>query len=108
MCGPNCGADFISALTTAEISFMSPESAANVVYRDRIQAAEDPDAERAKLIKEMEYGNAPWEAASVGLLEDVIDPHDMRKYIIDCLEIMHGRKGGFISKKPLQSWPTGF
>ena len=108
MCGPNCGADFISALTTAEISFMSPESAANVVYRDRIQAAENPDAERAKLIKEMEYGNAPWESASVGLLEDVIDPRDMRKYIIDCLEIMHGRKGGFISKKHLQSWPTGF
>jgi len=108
MCGPNCGADFISALTTAEISFMSPESAANVVYRDRIQAAEDPDAERATLIKEMEYGNAPWEAASVGLLEDVIAPGDMRKYIIDCLEIMHGRKGGFMSKKHLQLWPTGF
>jgi acetyl-CoA carboxylase carboxyltransferase component len=108
MCGSNCGADFLAALTTADISFMSPEAAANVVYAPRIQAAEDPEAEREKLIREMQYGNAPWEAAATGWLDDIVDPRDTRKYIIDCLEIMHNRKRGFISEKRLQDWPTGF
>ena len=108
MCGPNCGADFISSLTTGDISFMSPEAAANVAFLNRIQSAEDPQAEREKLIREMEYGNAPWQAASDGWLDDVLDPGDTRKYIIDCLEIMHGRNKGFISQQQLQNWPTGF
>lgn len=108
MCGPNCGADFISALTTAEISFMSPEASANVVWGRHIAQADDPEAERERLIEEMQYGSAPWQAAADGWLDDVLDPRDMRKYIIDCLEIMHRRKNGFISDKKLQSWPTGF
>jgi acetyl-CoA carboxylase carboxyltransferase component len=108
MGGPNCGADFIAALTTAEISFMSPEAAANVVWAPRIEAAEDPEAEREKLIREMQYGSAPWEAAADGWLDDVIDPRDTRRYINDCLEIMHARKNGFLSEKRLQNWPTGF
>jgi len=108
MCGPNCGADFLAAMTTAEISFMSPEAAANVAFRDRIEQAEDIEAERQRYIQEMEKGSQPWDAASVGLLEDVIDPRDTRKYIIDCLELMHSRRNGFISKKQLQSWPSKF
>ena len=108
MCGPNCGADFISSLTTGDISFMSPEAAANVAFKRRIDEAEDPEAEREKLIKEMEYGNLPWAAATSGWLDDVLDPCDTRRWIIDCLEIMHERKNGFISEKKLQLWPTGF
>jgi acetyl-CoA carboxylase carboxyltransferase component len=108
MCGSNCGADFLAAMTTAEISFMSPESAANVAFRDRIDESGDPEGERQKYIREMELGSAPWAAASVGLLEDVIDPRDTRKYIIDSLEIMHSRRNGFMSLKQLQSWPPGF
>jgi len=62
MCGTNCGPDFIVAWPTAEISFMSPEAAANTAFFRRIQAAEDPEAEREKLIKEMQYASEPWEA----------------------------------------------
>ena len=108
MAAANAGADITIAMTTAEISFMSPEAAANVVYLNRIESAEDPEAERAKLIEEMKYQSAPWPAASVGLLDDVIDPRDTRKYIIDCLDIMRDSKGNFISDHKLQSWPTGF
>jgi acetyl-CoA carboxylase carboxyltransferase component len=108
MCGSNCGADFLVSMTTGEISFMSPESAANVAFRNRIDEAENPEEERQKYIRQMEENSAPWDAAAVGLIDDVIDPRDTRKYIIDCLEIMHERKNGFISQKHLQSWPTGF
>ena len=108
MCGPNCGADFMAALTTADISFMDPNAAANVVWSRQIEAADDPEAERARLIKEMEYGNAPWQAAADGWLDDVLEPADIRKYLIDRLELMHERRDGFLSKKLLQNWPTGF
>jgi len=108
MCGTNCGPDFIVAWPTADISFMSPEAAANTAFLRRIEAAEDPEAERARLIEEMQYESAPWRAAARGVLDDVIDPRDTRKYIIDCLDIIRGARGNFISKKLLQSWPTGF
>jgi len=108
MCGTNSGPDYTAAMTTAEISFMSPEAAANVVYLNRIESAEDPEAERAKLIEEMAYQNSPWPAASVGLLDDVIDPRDTRKYIIDRLETLRGCQGNFITDHKLQSWPYGF
>jgi len=108
MCGTNCGPDFIAALTTAEISFMSPEAAANVAFLNRIESADDPEAEREKLIKEMAYQSEPWPAAAVGLLDDVIDPRETREYIIGRLDILRGCKGNFISDNKLQAWPTGF
>ena len=36
MCGTGMGADFVLAWPNAEISFMAPEVAANVVYRRKI------------------------------------------------------------------------
>jgi len=108
MAGTNCGSDFLAAWLTAEISFMSPEAAANVVHLHRIQAAADPEAERARFIKEMQRESEPWDPAAKSLLDDVIDPRDTRKYIIDCLNLLHEARGSFVSKKNLQAWPTGF
>jgi acetyl-CoA carboxylase carboxyltransferase component len=108
MCGTNCGPDFIAAWPIAEISFMSPDAAANVVFLNEIQKAEDPQAEREKLIKQMEYESAPWQAAAKGVLDDIIDPGDTRRYIIDCLNILRGARGNFLSKHRLQNWPTGY
>ena len=107
MCGTNCGPDFIAAMTTAEISFMSPEAAANVVYLRRIEAAENPEEERARLIRQMELESSPFPAAAVGLLDDVIDPRDVRRYLIGKLEFLRQCKGDFIGETRLQLWPTG-
>ena len=73
----------------------------------RIETADDPEAERAKLIKQMERESSPFPAARVGLLDDVIDPRDTRRYIVNKLEYLRKCKGNFISDKKLQSWPTG-
>ena len=108
MCGPSAGADFIAGLTTADIRSMSPEAAMNMVYQHRIEEAEDPEAEREKLIKEMESQSTPWEAAAAGLLDDIIDPRDTRMYIINSLDILRGQRGDFIGSHQLQTWPCGF
>lgn len=108
MCGSNSGPDVFSAMTTAEFSFMSPAAAANVVYSKRIEAAEDPEAERAKLIKEIETESSPFAAAAAGLLDDIIDPRDTRKYIIDKFEFLRRAGKDFIGEHALATWPRRF
>ncbi len=46
MCGTGMGADFVLAWPNAEISFMAPEVAANVVYRRKIDESDDVKAAR--------------------------------------------------------------
>src|SRR4029079_4551182 len=51
--------DLNFAWPTAEIAVMGVEGAVNIVFRDRIDAADDADAERARLVAEDEerFGN---------------------------------------------------
>ena len=44
MCSRHLGADMVFAFPTAEIAVMGPEGAANVVFRDEIAKAENPEA----------------------------------------------------------------
>ncbi len=101
------GVDFIFAWPSADISFMAPEVAANVVYAAKIAQAKDPDEERKKAIQEMRLASAPWRAAGFGYLDDVIDPRDTRKIIIQSLELARGNNGG-MSQRRLANWPTSF
>lgn len=59
MCGSNCGADFLVSMTTGEISVMSPESAANVAFRDRIDEAENPEEEGRNTSDRCSWGVLP-------------------------------------------------
>jgi acetyl-CoA carboxylase carboxyltransferase component len=108
MCGANTSPDFLAALTTADIRSTSPEAALNVLCKRRIEEAENPGAERGKLLKEMESMSGPWYAAGSGVLDDAIDPRDMRRYIIDHLDILRAQRGDFIGEHRLQTWPCGF
>ena len=46
--------DMNFAWPTAEIAVMGAEGAVNIIFRDRIAAAADPGAERARLVAEYE------------------------------------------------------
>lgn len=108
MCRTNPSADFSIALTTADIRPVSPEMAIRALYKNRIEAAKDPQKERDKVIKELQSQGGPFQAAMAGSIDDIIEPQDTRKYIINCLDILRGQRGNFISQKLLQTWPTGF
>ncbi len=47
MCGKAYEPDLIVAWPTAEISVMGAEGAVNIIFRKQVEAAEDPEAERA-------------------------------------------------------------
>ncbi|NUR00072.1 MAG: acyl-CoA carboxylase subunit beta [Streptomyces sp.] len=84
------GADLTYAWPTNEIAVMGAEGAANVIFRREIAAADDPDAVRARLVKEYKAELMhPYYAAERGLVDDVIDPADTREVLIRSLAMLH-------------------
>jgi acetyl-CoA carboxylase carboxyltransferase component len=84
---------------------MAPEAALRTVHRRRLEA--NPD-ERARLLNEMESQAGPFQAAMNGAVDDIIEPHEARKYLITCLETVRGQRSDFVGRHLLQTWPTGF
>ncbi len=81
--------DMNFAWPTAEIAVMGAEGAVNILYRDRLAAADDPAAERARLVEEYEREFAnPWVAAGRGYVDDVILPRETRPRLIAALGML--------------------
>jgi methylmalonyl-CoA decarboxylase subunit alpha len=108
MCGTGMGADFVLAWPNAQISFMAPEVAANVVYHRKIDESDDVKAARDKAEEQIRAAGAPWKAAGLHLLEDVIDPRDTRKVLSHILSLAGGSDRGHRSRRLLANWPTTF
>jgi len=87
MCGKGYYPDLIVAWPTAEISVMGPEGAVNIIFNKQVEAAEDPAATRKMFEDAIRQQITPYVAANWGMIDDVIDPADTRKVIIDGLEI---------------------
>ena len=80
-------ADFNVAWPTAEVAVMGPESAVNIVFRNELAEADDPDARRDELIAEYKERFAnPYTAAERGYVDDVIQPRRTRPVLISALE----------------------
>ena len=107
MGGHGMGADFEFAWPGADISFMAPEVAANVVYQRKIEESANPEETWRKAVEEMRLGSAPWRAAGLGFLDDVIEPASTRATLIRALELARGANGGR-SQRILANWPTSF
>jgi len=93
-------ADLNFAWPTAEIAVMGVEGAVNIIFRDRIDAAKDPAAERARLIAEYEdrFAN-PYVAAARGYVDDVILPSETRARLVAGLAMLEGKRQSVPSKK---------
>ena len=85
--------DMNFAWPTAEIAVMGAEGAVNIIYRDEIAAAADPEAERARLVAEYEpeFAN-PYVAAARGYVDDVIRPSETRPRLIRALEMLADKR----------------
>ena len=78
---------------TAEIAVMGPDGAVNIVFRDTIAKAENPEKTRKKLVEEYQAKFAtPYVAASRGYVDDVIDPRDTRPRLIRALEMLQNKR----------------
>ena len=94
------GGDYNLAWTSAEIAVMGPEGAVSIVFSKDIAAAEDPAAERSRLIGNYRAEFAtPLIAASRGYLDDVIDPSESRMRIIRALEALRDKRQNTPARK---------
>ena len=88
--------DINYAWPSAEIAVMGPEGAVEVMEGKKISQIEDPE-ERAKYVKQKEddyrekFAN-PYDAASYGYIDDVIEPRNTRFRIIRALKTLASKK----------------
>jgi acetyl-CoA carboxylase carboxyltransferase component len=106
MAGNAMGGDFVFAWPGAEISFMDPAVGVNVVHAAKLRDASDPDAERAALIAEWSKDTAPYGAAGIMNIDEIIDPAETRSVILRALDECDRPAPAADHRKPLSSWPT--
>jgi len=87
------GADINFAWPTAEIAVMGAQGAANILWGKEIAAADDPEAKRADLVEHYEHELAnPYKAAERGYIDDVIEPAETRKRLIQALHLTRTKR----------------
>jgi propionyl-CoA carboxylase beta chain len=80
------GADVNLAWPTAEIAVMGAQGAVNILYRNQLAEADDPEAKRTELIDHYNEALAnPWKAAERGYVDDVIEPSQTRPKLVQAL-----------------------
>jgi acetyl-CoA carboxylase carboxyltransferase component len=108
MCGSGCAADFLVAWPTAEMSFVDPGIAANVVHGGKPSASDKESREWQELLQQMVDDASPYGAAGKHYIHDVIDPRKTRDYIDKALDIAFNARSKGISEHKLANWPTKF
>ncbi|WP_249871936.1 acyl-CoA carboxylase subunit beta [Oceanobacillus saliphilus] len=94
------GADLVYAWPNAEIAVMGPEGAANIIYGKDISESENPEQLRQEKIDmyREKFAN-PYVAASLGMVDDVIDPRETRLKLIQSLEMLRNKQEERPTKK---------
>ncbi|WP_186648208.1 acyl-CoA carboxylase subunit beta [Fluviispira vulneris] len=94
------GADYNIAWPTAEIAVMGPEGACNIIFKNEISKASNPDEKRKELIQNYKdtFAN-PYVTAQKGFLDDIIEPKLTRKYLINALLINKNKRKNLPKRK---------
>ncbi len=89
--------DISFAWPTAEIAVMGPKGAAQIIHRNKIKEAKDPEEMLASMTEEYRtmYAN-PFMAAKRGYIDDVIKPSQTRHRLIRSLQILENK----VERKP--------
>jgi len=94
------GADVNYAWSGAAVAVMAGSQAVNIINRRELQAADDEDAERRRLISEYENElEHPYVAAAKGYIDDVIDPRDTRIKVAKALKMLRTKSESLPQKK---------
>ena len=99
--GGKANADMTYAWPGAVISALTPEAAVQVLYVDELKADKKPALEsraelEAKFAADVADGVA---AAQAGMIDDVIDPAQTRKYVIAAIEMLSSKRESNPPKK---------
>ena len=88
--------DINYAWPSANIAVMGAEGAVEILYSKELGAIEDPDARKTAFEqKKQEYNDLfcnPYNAASYGYIDDIIEPRNTRFRVIRALEQLADKK----------------
>tara|TARA_B100001750_G_scaffold245781_1_gene266251 strand:+ start:74 stop:1129 length:1056 start_codon:yes stop_codon:yes gene_type:complete len=89
MCSKHIRGDYNIAWPTAQLAVMGADGAVQIIHRNRIKNARNPEQERERLVEE--YGDLfanPYKAAALGYLDDVIEPRETRQKLCKALKML--------------------
>ena len=92
--------DISYAWPAAEIAVMGPDGAVNIIFRKQLAEADDPEAERERLVAEYreQFAN-PYVAAARGYIDDIIEPRETRPRLIEALQMLRNKRDSNPPKK---------
>jgi propionyl-CoA carboxylase beta chain len=92
--------DINYAWPTAEIAVMGVDGAVNIVFKDEIEHAPDPEARRQELVNDYQEKFAnPYVAAARGYIDEVIEPRHTREKLIVALDMLKNKRDSNPPKK---------
>ncbi len=93
MASKHIRADFNFAWPGAEIAVMGPDGAVNIIHRKTLATSATADATRAELVADYrEHFANPYRAASLGYIDEVLDPADTRTRVAQALEALADKR----------------
>jgi len=81
--------DFNFAWPSAEIAVMGPKGAVEIIFKKEIESSPNPEVELEKKLDEYikKFAN-PYIAAERGFLDDVIEPKNTKKILVNTFELL--------------------
>lgn len=102
--GGGRNSDEVAAWPSAEVSFMDPDYAVDIVTWGR-----DADqVERDRIREAMAQDSTVFGLAEINAVQTVIRPETTRAYLLDMLDIHRMRQSGGIGAHRMSHWPTSF
>jgi len=100
MASKHLRSDVNLAWPTAEIAIVGPEGAINIVFKQELIMADDPQEKRDVLISEYRkmYASAFF-SAERGYLDDIIEPNNTRMRLIEALQMLDRKREARPAKK---------
>lgn len=87
------GADMNFAWPTAEIAVMGAKGAAEIIFKNEIQSADNPEEKWKEKEAEYAYKFAdPFRAARRGFIDEVIYPKNTRRKLIKAFQVLEGKE----------------
>jgi acetyl-CoA carboxylase carboxyltransferase component len=93
--------DDMIAWPTAEVSFMDPVFATNIVH-----GLSPDDAGFDDAFAHIQKDNEIWDMATIFSVQNVVKPQETRDYLIRMLDVYRLRKSGGVGQHLMRTWPT--
>ena len=107
--GGGKNADDVCAWLTAEVSFMDPAFAANVVHGSESGRLEQEDpALFEAAMEQIQLENSVWDLAACYAVQQVIKPEETRDWLLRMLQVHERRLTNGVGEHLLHNWPTSY